>query len=48
VQQGPGNSGVWKFETVTANWCLNEQYFIRVTTGESETGSRGFAYFNIH
>jgi len=47
IETGPDNSGVWKFETGTSNWCLHEHYFVSVTYGEDEIISKDSAYFNI-
>lgn len=49
VQGGPGGgNNWWIFGTETTNWCMNEQYIIRVTTGENDRGSEEIAYFNLH
>lgn len=49
VQGGPENeSNWWIFGTETTNWCMNEQYMIRVTAGESDRESEEIAYFHLH
>jgi len=47
VETGTDNSSVWSYETGTSNWCLNEQYFVKVSYGKDESISEDYAYFHV-
>ena len=47
VQSDSGNTSVWKYETGTDNWCLNERYTVKVRVEALGSESEDSAYFNL-